>query len=198
MNLYDELGAQPDWSYDQLREAYRRLAKEHHPDRGGDAERFKRVQNAWDVLGDVEKRERYDRTGEAGSVERVAPETMMVVSMFREAVESTVDTNVDIVIAVRQRLTSMLLKCMHQLPEIEHRVTELLDVASRFTGDDVVHEMFAVQVAAARAAVKEHEKGVDLINRALKLVSTYRYRTDARGPVTGPLTTSTDVLWGWK
>ncbi len=62
---YDLLGVKPDASQDDIRRAYRRLARKHHPDLNpGDAEAeeaFKRVSAANDLLGDPEKRARFDR-----------------------------------------------------------------------------------------------------------------------------------------
>jgi curved DNA-binding protein len=67
---YEILGVARDASREQIRRAYRRLAKEYHPDRNpGDAsaeQRFKEVQAAYEVLGDAQRRAQYDRFGAGG------------------------------------------------------------------------------------------------------------------------------------
>ena len=66
-SLYDTLGVKKGASADEIKKAYRKLARQYHPDTNqGDKaaeERFKQVQTAYDVLSDAEKRKAYDRFG---------------------------------------------------------------------------------------------------------------------------------------
>jgi len=66
-SLYDTLGVSKGASADEIKKAYRKLAREYHPDRNpGDLsaeDKFKEVQHAYDVLSDDEKRKAYDRFG---------------------------------------------------------------------------------------------------------------------------------------
>ena len=65
-NLYDTLGVAKNASADEIKKAYRKLAREHHPDASsGDEAKFKEIQGAYDVLSDPEKRKAYDAFGTA-------------------------------------------------------------------------------------------------------------------------------------
>ncbi|MFO0580238.1 MAG: J domain-containing protein, partial [Polyangia bacterium] len=59
-NHYCVLGIGPQASSEEIKSAYRRCAREAHPDRRGSAERFRVVQTAYALLSDPEKRARYD------------------------------------------------------------------------------------------------------------------------------------------
>ena len=60
MGLYEDLGLAKDAPPEEIKKAYRSLARTHHPDKGGDAEKFKKVQEAYETLSDPEKRQNYD------------------------------------------------------------------------------------------------------------------------------------------
>jgi curved DNA-binding protein CbpA len=62
-NLYDILGVSKDATPEEIKTAYRNLAKIHHPDKGGSEKEFNRIQTAYDVLSDGKRRAKYDSTG---------------------------------------------------------------------------------------------------------------------------------------
>lgn len=68
-DYYKTLGVTREASADEIRKGYKKLARKYHPDMNPDdaeaTEQFKKVQEAFDVLGDSEKREQYDRYGTA-------------------------------------------------------------------------------------------------------------------------------------
>jgi len=59
-NYYEILGVAEDATQDDIKKAYRKLAKENHPDKGGNEEVFKKISVAYDVIGDENKRQQYD------------------------------------------------------------------------------------------------------------------------------------------
>lgn len=87
-NPYETLGVAPNASQDDIRKAYRKAAKETHPDLNPgkpEAEkRFKEINAAYDVVGDADKRKRYD----AGEIDETGAERQPERHFYREYAEA--------------------------------------------------------------------------------------------------------------
>ena len=59
-NYYEILSVPENANNDEIKKSYRKLAMEHHPDKGGNEEKFKKISEAYDVLSDNNKRQQYD------------------------------------------------------------------------------------------------------------------------------------------
>jgi DnaJ-class molecular chaperone len=60
MDYYQILGVNENASQDEIKKAYKKLAMKNHPDRGGDTKKFQEISQAYDTLGDEQKRQQYD------------------------------------------------------------------------------------------------------------------------------------------
>jgi len=63
MDPYKVLNIDKDSSNSDIKKAYRKLAMEHHPDKGGDPEKFKELSQAYETLSNSQKRQSYDNFG---------------------------------------------------------------------------------------------------------------------------------------
>lgn len=68
MTHYATLGVSESATQDEIKKAYRKLAMQHHPDKGGDTTKFQEIQSAYDAISDEQKRAQYDaeRSGRGG------------------------------------------------------------------------------------------------------------------------------------
>lgn len=80
-NYYSILGINPSATEEEIKSSYRKLARKHHPDRGGDTSKFQEIQEAYSVLGDPKKRREYDNPrssgvhyGDFGNFDDISPE----------------------------------------------------------------------------------------------------------------------------
>jgi len=80
--FYKLLEVEQSASVAEIKKAYRKLAVKHHPDKGGDQEKFKELTRAYEVLSDADKRSKYDRYGEDGLEEGGGDPTDIFEAMF--------------------------------------------------------------------------------------------------------------------
>ncbi|MEI7478309.1 MAG: DnaJ domain-containing protein [bacterium] len=59
-NYYEVLGVTEEASEEEIKKAFRKLAMQHHPDKGGDQEKFKTINEAYQLLSDPQKKQQYD------------------------------------------------------------------------------------------------------------------------------------------
>ena len=74
-SLYETLGVSRDADTNEIKKAFKKAAMQHHPDKGGDPEKFKEIQKAHEILTDERRRQVYDMTGsEDGQPQMGGPE----------------------------------------------------------------------------------------------------------------------------
>lgn len=66
MSYYDVLGVSKSATQEEIKKSYRKLASQHHPDKGGDTAKFQEIQTAYDTLSDPNKRAEYDNPNPFG------------------------------------------------------------------------------------------------------------------------------------
>ena len=89
-DYYDLLGVSRDADADTLKRAYRRLARQYHPDINKDPgaeDRFKEIGRAYEVLSDPQTKARYDQFGEAGLV---VPDVSAVEAHSRATISASI------------------------------------------------------------------------------------------------------------
>jgi curved DNA-binding protein len=73
MDYYNTLGVNRNASPDEIKKAYRRLAGQHHPDKGGDTATFQKIQEAYETLSDPEKKQQFDNPNPFGGMHGGSP-----------------------------------------------------------------------------------------------------------------------------
>lgn len=105
MDYYSVLGVAKSANQDDIKRAYRKLAMQHHPDKGGDEAKFKQINEAYSVLGDSAQRAQYDtpqpqvrfRTGDFGDNQFSDVMSQMFAGRVRRNPDITIAAKIDLV-----------------------------------------------------------------------------------------------------
>lgn len=122
-SLYGILGVSRDATVAKIKAAFRKRAKEAHPDKGGSDEELQAINQAWETLGDPVKRARYDETGEvSGPGSTISPGEMMFLQVLNNALKNIVEQGEgSITVEVSRQLSEQ-----HKRRAREHTATKEL------------------------------------------------------------------------
>lgn len=205
IDLYADLGVARDATPEEIKAAYRRLAMQHHPDRGGDDEEFKKVQNAYDVLSDLGKRAEYDATGKIPG-RKIDEEEMLrreAIKIFSEAINSVGDKpyRVDIVEVMvmvvndkQNEFTRVIVKTKKQIETLE-KCRPRMKRKDGAAGPNALGEFIDANLLAARDELRRLEEMLTFGERLLEYIKTYTFEAEPTPVSTAPTFTFRPSGW---
>jgi curved DNA-binding protein CbpA len=185
---YDILGVGRDADEAAIRTAFRRLAKESHPDSGGDTDAFVLVQKAQDLLLDPVRRKVFDATGYDPELAdaRDIQGLMLIEKLVNDIVlDEREPGSFDPLEKMRAMLQSEIRKARFHMREMEShgaRVNRHLRRLGHSAGTDVLGYMFRARMEAIAKAIHDSEKQVKAGERALEMLDIYSYEIDTAQP----------------
>lgn len=187
MNLYETLGVDPDASLKDIDKAYRKASLKHHPDRGGDAERFKEINEAYEVLSDPERRQYYDETGQTSKRDdkRQAAERIiaaMVAEAFSQDVRDSIRWMCERIAARRSDHESAKDKLQTGAKKLESRIAafEEANAKTKNTGSrEFILEILRAGLIDINAEIAMHEANAEMLTIALTLLNDLKDGRDA-------------------
>lgn len=155
MKLYAILGVSTTSNPAQIKGAYRRLAKKHHPDKGGDPAIFGEISRAYAVLSDPVKRAKYDATGDEGGADNSRRDILQLIAVALEGVISDLDraATQNIPLSVREILEAQVSAIENSLRAMAEVRNKVLKLANRITpkqpgGEDVISPMIKDKITS--------------------------------------------------
>ena len=190
MSLYDDLGVAKDASAASVKAAHRAAAKRDHPDVGGDRHRFDRVQRAYDVLGDPDRRRHYDETGAYDESPESAEEQEalgLVQRLVTEIMYGPADlTTLDLVGNALAAAKKGRDKVAASTTAVERNLERLAVVRARLQrrsteGADPVAALLDHQERELHQNRPKIARALRVHDRAIVLLQDYSYRLDVNG-----------------
>jgi len=187
---YAMLGVARQADVEAVKTAYRKLAKSAHPDSGGDAELFGRLQACYELLKDPVRRKVYDDTGydpllaDVRDLEGVVVlETLINDFILDEREPGSFDP----VAAMRRKLSDDIVKSRFHILELERhraRVRKHIDRLGRRPEADILGSMLRARTQSIADAIRKAEAQIETIEHAYTMLEGYSYEVElleARG-----------------
>jgi curved DNA-binding protein CbpA len=193
IDLYEVLEVARDADTRTIKSAWRKLAQLHHPDKhGGDDSIFKEIQQAYDVLGDAERRAQYDETGSTtpmSSVEAVARTALAeMINKAIEAVGSVAEDELeyhDPVQVVRDELHGVRKTNAEVRDKVQRKIRQRRTALERLVrkegdGPSVLADAVQGAIAQLEGSLDQIAEKDVVILKVLDLLAEYDYTTDER------------------
>lgn len=182
---YEMLGVDRDANDQTIRTAYRKAAKAAHPDSGGDAEQFARLQAVYELLKDPVRRKVFDDTGYDPQLAepRDLKGLMMLETLVNDFIlDEREPGSFDPVAAMRRKLSDDIVKSRFHILELERhraRVRKHLDRLGRRPDTDVLGSMLRARSRSIAEAIKTTEEQIKTIEQAYEMLEGYSYELEA-------------------
>ena len=189
MTLYEVLGVSDEASLTEIKTAHREAVKTHHPDAGGDPERFIRAQRAYHVLSDPERRARYDRSGveDDGGPTDDRNAYAALATLLLQIADATGDLRrLDVVAVIRGKLQSQETAHRDGRRGLDVRIARVRLLRERLHGGDAEDDTLMAalverEVSLESSRTREADQ-LQTIARALELLGRYSYEQDPSSP----------------
>lgn len=190
MNPYDILGVPKTASTDQIKSAYRKRARDTHPDRGGDGDKFAEVTRAYSILMDPDLRKRFDETG---AVDEVNPLTIrqrmiqIIAQMFNSAlaVEGERGTSLrhfPLIKAMRAQMGQNLAQAYDVAAKhkksLDDRQFLLARISRTDDGENIFADIIRGQITQLAAIVKTADLDIQAMEMACDELMAYENEVD--------------------
>ena len=182
-SLYDELELPKTCTSEEIKQKYRILAQLHHPDKGGDVEKFKRMKLAYEVLSDPIKREHYDSTGDHYNDVNIDSEVMgrlaFMVSQFVQHINPEFD---DLILKMKIEIRSLQQLTTNAIVECNDLIAKFNIISKKIRlkkeGENLLKLVVDKKVLGLHNEVINHKRGLIVFARMLEVLDDYHYSSD--------------------
>lgn len=188
MNLYEKLGLNKNATDEEIKKAFRDKAKEHHPDKGGDPEKFREISVAYDVLSDKNKKSRYDSGEPLGSINNNSQDMLsgFIAGLFFQVTESTDTEKEDVFKLMVKNLQKALQALRANLFANLEKVKKYEKIIKRIKKDksnSFFKSLVTYKIAAINSENELIKKDMKLHEKALEFMSDCEYSPEKREEV---------------
>lgn len=183
LDPYKVLGVAKNADHEQLKKAYRKAAKRCHPDSGGSREEFHKMQQAYLVLSNPEKRAEYDETGDVKEDQgKSDPIYKVLAELVAIILDKNIGLHVDYTAVMRNLLRGKIQKMKDLQAEFEGELKKIRKIRQKLThngkGEDVIGTILSALERDEEEGLAEMKEEILHHERALTVVRDYQFIVD--------------------
>ena len=181
MNLYEELELPRTCTFDEIKHQYRHLANIHHPDKGGDTEKFKRIKFAYEVLSDPDRRKLYDETNTTRETPNAGSEAISQLANVFFSVIANIDLHTgNLIETMRSEINGELMRNDLAVAQCNQQIVNLNVAKQKLIHKNPQEENLLLGFLETHLSIRNndlknfsHRK--ETLERMVKLLEDYQY-----------------------
>lgn len=184
-NYYEWLCVAPEATDEEIKRAFKKLAQEHHPDKGGDPAKFREVKEAYEILGDKTKRKVYDETGTVAQSEdiskiRALEQIASMLITIMDADEFDID-HTDILEYLKERIRNTVTATNLEMIRLQNRIAKRRRMLARLSKSETNNSEITLNLIIANETAKATENinrfrlAMEELELMLEIIAEYGY-----------------------
>mgnify|MGYP000887614232 CR=1 FL=1 len=180
MNLYEELELSQFCTEEEIKLKYRTLASIHHPDKGGDTEKFKRIKLAYEVLSDSIRRKEYDVSGKMYQDPSTKSEAIQELSsLLNHVLRSNDPSTIDLLSFMRGEINNLKNQANNNIDAVSISLEKLKIVRDKLKfkkdSEDILRMFVDKQIEMRIDDLKNFKRKLVVCNTMLEILDDYTY-----------------------
>jgi curved DNA-binding protein CbpA len=179
-NLYDELELPKNCTSAEIKQQYRILAQIHHPDKGGNEEKFKRIKLAYEILSDPTKRAHYDSTGEHYDETNIDSEVYTrlsnMINHFTQHINPDID---DLILKMKVDIHQAQQQTSNAILECNNIIKKLTVISQKIKlkkeGENLLKTLVETKITQRHNELTTHRKTLLVFAKMLEILEDYHF-----------------------
>ena len=180
MDPYLELEVSIDATEEEIKLKFRSLAMIHHPDKGGDEEKFKRIKEAYELLTDPIRRKSYDMSGDAESNLAIRNAALDHISQMMSAIVPNFDSENENLIhimhhevtKIRQDMFTNINVCNKHLAKLQ---TVVIRINAKHQKQNILLDHVEKQIEQRTNEEVEFRRRIQICDLVIEILKDYEY-----------------------
>jgi curved DNA-binding protein CbpA len=178
--LYDELELSVNCTGEEIKQKFRTLAQIHHPDKGGDEEKFKRIKTAYEILSDPKKRAQYDSTGEYQDDITISNEVLTRLSNMISHYTSQINPEIDdLILKMKVDIHQAQAHTNNLMSECNNIIRKLNVIAKKIKlkkeGENVLKSIVEQKIIFVKNDLVYHKRTLTILENMLEILENYHF-----------------------
>lgn len=180
MDPYLELEVSFDATDEEIKSQYRALAMIHHPDKGGDEEKFKRIKEAYEILSDPIRRKAYELSGNAetnlqirnAALDHIAQMMGQIVPQFNSEADDLFAIMREEIIKIRQSMVENTNTCVGFIANLQK---VMIRVNAKHDKQNIMIDLLQKQIDTRNREHEDFAQRIKICDLEMEILKDYEY-----------------------